>query len=94
VWITSGREIENYVDEATLAAAVKIVHPSIGIRKAAGQFTSALDYDGGKGGTFKGIDKVRIAKRVALGKADLSILDLRTQAKRLESFIRAANHDG
>lgn len=95
-WVTAGREVENYIDHATLQAAVRRVHPIKYDRPSAGdQYDHALYYrraasNGQRGGIEKDADKVRVAKVVVEGECTFE-LDLRERINDLISFIRFAN---
>ncbi|MBB3393034.1 hypothetical protein FHT82_005823 [Rhizobium sp. BK275] len=103
-WITKGREIENYIDHQALQRAVAGVYGDVYDKAdGSGQFDHALYFwrkapkARGKGGSSaedmlqKDVDKVRVAKAVCEGKADLSILDLKLRISELLEFIRSAN---
>lgn len=97
VWITKGREIENYVDATVLQEALNACHPSTYQRPdKVGQFDHAF-YFVRKGAKSAGeevytkADKVGAAKHVCEKPADLSILDLRTRIGELAAMIRRAN---
>ena len=98
VWITSGREIENYIDHGSLQAAVATVHPRIyGAPASGGPYDHALWFrrvveDGGKRTVEKTVDKVAVAHEVCKERADLQILDLEERVGELVSMIRKANH--
>jgi len=98
VWVTKGREIENYVPHDALQAAVKEAYPA--------KYHSALSDDpflhalhfrslspSGSRSTkiVTEVDKVRVAKIVTSKPAELDVLDLRKNVTDLVSRIRAAN---
>ncbi|MGL3211903.1 ATP-dependent nuclease [Bradyrhizobium sp. BR 1433] len=98
VWITKGREIENYVPFDVLQNAVKQVYA--GRYHSApdqGQYTHALHFwpVGTSGNRAKNletrVDKVRVAKFVVGGQLDLGTLDLKRNIQDLVSRIQKAN---
>lgn len=98
VWITAGREIENYLDHATLQEAVAKVHATkYGKPHKGGPFDHALHFwktevDGAKPEIEKTVNKVEISRKVAeMGDPNLDILDLRERLDELIKFIRNAN---
>ncbi|MDR1062739.1 MAG: ATP-binding protein [Azoarcus sp.] len=98
VWLTAGREIENYIPPSLLENAVCSVS---GIEssqpRSMGQYDHAYKYKDKKGHEFVA-DKIKIARAVAAKKADLSVLDLRKRVDELVAFIRNSSaqgrHDG
>lgn len=98
VWVTKGREIENYVDGPMLQAALKSLHPKI-YHKAAktSQFDHAFYFyrsptDGrSKLEVYKDGDKVGAASIVCQSPANLDILDLRERIFDIVNMILRAN---
>lgn len=97
-WITAGREIENYIEHNKLQTAVALCYPSTyGSPAVGGRYKHQLWFNRvpGTGRVKKSIeenvDKVRVARRVCEGTADLSILDLRARIDQLVALIRASN---
>lgn len=89
-WITSGREIENYLPDFLLDAAVAAVHPRAHrVVAGDGRFADVTRIKTKNG--ERQIDKVKVAHHVINEPADLSVLDLRRQMQRLVRFIRDAN---
>ncbi len=86
VWISAGREIENYVRPATMASVLQSVHPNTKFRAAKSAFACAYE---SHSKTFRA-DKVRIA-RDAVSTVDLDVLDLSTRVQALVQFIRESN---
>jgi predicted ATPase len=90
VWITAGREIENYVKPEAVQEALNEVAPrkrKYALPKSA--FDKALGADS-KGKPLA--DKVKVAHWLAEnGRLDLSRLDLSKRVKALACFIRDAN---
>jgi predicted ATPase len=98
VWITAGREIENYIDHATLQEAVKQVHAKIYEKPhKGGQFDHPLyfwrkEVDGPKPKVEEKVNKVEVSRKVMeMGDPNLDILDLRERLDELIEFIRNAN---
>lgn len=107
-WVTKGREIENYIKHELLQEAVKEACGSVYLRPTAGgQYDHALHFERFKrrasastGRTSKItsphietiVDKVKVARIVCRSVADLNILDLELQIKRLAQVIRDANN--
>ncbi|MCE8555596.1 AAA family ATPase [Ruegeria pomeroyi] len=92
VWITKGREIENYVDHAALQAALQSLHPRIYDHPAeGGAFDHAFFFYRKDGNVHQAADKVGAARLVCEGPAKLDILDLRDRVTELAGRIRVAN---
>jgi len=86
-WVTTGREIENYVSAHILRAAAEQVHPGLGSKVKSGQYERALPAKFGN----RTVDKVKIARAVAERDPDLDVLDLRMQIGRLVQLVETAN---
>ncbi|MEO0690061.1 MAG: AAA family ATPase [Pseudomonadota bacterium] len=95
VWITKGREIENYVPPSLLSDALKSVHPKLYHSPAPmGQFDHAFyfyHFEGSKRRIYEKANKVKLAMHVTNMPADLDVLDLKSQVNRLAEQIREAN---
>lgn len=97
VWITKGREIENYVDPSVLQDALKTCHPKIYKQQSkVGQYDHAFYFERNKpkqpqDKVYTKGDKVGAALHVCEHPADLSILDLKARIKELAEMIRRAN---
>ncbi|ACB23979.1 conserved hypothetical protein [Methylobacterium radiotolerans JCM 2831] len=101
IWITKGREIENYINFDQLQDAIKAVYPNLYDRpNGSGTFEHALFFRRkekfsrkGKPPTYvdEGADKVKVATRVCMDPTDFSILDLRNRVEDVVAMIRAAN---
>lgn len=98
VWITAGREMENYVDGAKLQSALKKLHPRIYQGACStGKYDHAFyfyqDNPNNKGTrkTCKDGDKVGVANLICQYDAELDVLDLRERLQKLVSMIRKAN---
>lgn len=86
VWITQGKEIENYLDDEIFNIAVKSVHPSIKRRIKWDRFSDITSKEKGKS-----IDKVAVARKISEQEPDYSMLDLDKQISMLIMAIREAN---
>jgi len=92
-WVTKGREVENYLNEALVEAAVLAVHPSAGALASCGQWANLLKYNKIKGGDVKEASKVKVAQHYTSSNiADLNCLDLKKQMEKLRVFILESNH--
>ncbi|MEO0930808.1 MAG: hypothetical protein AAFY14_09170 [Pseudomonadota bacterium] len=97
VWITKGREIENYVDPDALHDVLREMHPRVyggaldtGIYDHAFYF-SKKGVKPGQDKIFKDADKVGAADRLFQGAVDFSRLDLRERIDDLAAMIGRAN---
>ena len=102
VWITKGREIENYLDGAKVQETLKEIHRGI-YQSAApvGSYDHAFYFyrkqskkktpEENENILFKGADKVGLAQRLAASDLDLGILDLHEKIEGLARYIRKAN---
>ncbi|MEX0287010.1 MAG: AAA family ATPase [Paracoccaceae bacterium] len=97
IWVTKGREIENYVDPEILQSALKECHPTIyGKPNMVGQYDHAFyfarkDSKGPHAEIYKRGDKVGAALIVCKQKPDINRLDLRARLEQLATMIRNAN---
>lgn len=97
VWVTRGREIENYVDPETLHQALQTVHSSIYKKPiATGQYDNSFYFtrkspDKTGKSVFKNADKVKVATLVCKQPANLDILDLKERIRKLALLIKNAN---
>lgn len=90
-WITSGREIENYISAECMSKALLACYPEFHSQQSTDPFGHALPFKT-KGGQIKEkVDKVRVAKKVCESPANLDVLDLRKQVRSLVELIRKAN---
>jgi hypothetical protein len=91
-WVTSGREIENYIDHSILQAGVKLAHPEIYQSPKSGRhFDHALYFERKDGKVERKVDKVKVAKSVVKNPANFDILDLRIRIEELVAMMRSAN---
>lgn len=94
VWVTNGREIENYVTTEQLTEAVKTVHPkATKLSEQDRQYGKPLNYLKGENEeeVTSGFDKVRIARSVCEHDVDMSLLDLDEKVEALAAYIKIAN---
>ncbi|WP_065322700.1 AAA family ATPase [Tritonibacter mobilis] len=97
VWITKGREVENYVDPVLLHEALKSTHSSSYKGPVAtGQYDHAFYFERKQPNRkdekiHKQADKVSVAGYVCEQPANLDILDLKAQIGKLVELIRKAN---
>jgi predicted ATPase len=87
VWITAGREMENYVAATTMLSVLTAVHPKTPFKAARTQWDCTYEADNDR--SFSA-DKVAIA-RAAVCVVDLDVLDLKLRIEGLVKFIRSAN---
>jgi predicted ATP-dependent endonuclease of OLD family len=90
-WITAGREIENYIPPQLMEEAVKQVHPGAERVTATGQYQQCYHFKKKGGGIQKEVDKVKIARMIAQSDAELDILDLEENIRKMTKFIRQCN---
>jgi len=90
-WITKGREIENYIDLSTIEACVKAIHPSAIRLSSKGQWSNLLNYVNGSNKKVPA-NKVKVARHYTEHyEADLEVLDLKIQVRKIIRFIYSAN---
>jgi hypothetical protein len=89
IWISAGREIENYVPAETLSAAVELVAEGRGKSVKSGQFDKALPST--KPNSKYTVDKVATALKVEEAGCRLEAFDLIERVNDLSKFIRKAN---
>jgi hypothetical protein len=101
VWITAGREMENYVEGARLQKALRELHPRLFVAEGkTGQYDHAFYFfrdnpkKEGRRVTYKDADKVGLASKICQDEANLDILDLRERIGELTDLIRKANGIG
>lgn len=101
VWITAGREMENYVDGSKLQAAIKELHPRLFMAEGStGRYDNSFHFyrenpaRKGHRQSYKDTDKVGLAAKICEAEADLDILDLRERVVALTRMIKLANGIG
>lgn len=102
-WITKGREVENYVDHATLQAAVQeVTGGAYGKAVSGGPYDHALHFERSSPKRTRtkpvptslletNVDKVKVAKHVIRKPADFGVLDLRARVEEIVRMIHRAN---
>lgn len=88
VWVTRGREIENYYPEPRLREAVRKTTKKAKLPRQFDRYTYLFAYSG-KGGAR--IDKVKLASALTADPAPFEHLDLGREVRALCRFIREAN---
>ena len=95
VWITKGREIENYLPHDRLQAALEKKHPKIyGKPLEGGPYDHAFYFErkgAGQERIYKDGDKVGAATLLCAWEVDLGVLDLEERIEELATMIRRAN---
>jgi predicted ATPase len=94
VWITAGREIENYIPWKLRNQAVIEIHKAQSLQKdqtAEFPFDHPLAYLKDGKDVSSSFDKPKIAEHICEREADLSVLDLNEKIKGLVQFIKNAN---
>lgn len=87
VWVTQGREIENYIPPDVYKKAVQKIHPKIEVEFKEDQYSQRTKLKSGNS-----IDKVGVAKEVKENPPDYSILDLKEKIEKLIEFIHNSNN--
>ncbi|MER9415300.1 ATP-binding protein [Mesorhizobium sp. M0306] len=91
-WVTKGREIENYLSDATRDAVSKLAHTgSVGAAYKGNDYANGLAYTTSKGVVVEKVDKIKFAKAALAHETDWSRLDLEGQVGQLVKFIKKAN---
>jgi hypothetical protein len=91
VWLTEGREIENYVSLDLLTNAIKQVHPESTVTGPVDKYGDALSFVL-KNGKVGKPDKVEIARAAASADGPvLDVLDLHKKINEMAKFIAGAN---
>lgn len=90
VWVTAGREIENYISPQLLERAIQYCHKDFARSTGSGQFCRSLRYMTAEE-KEKDADKVKVAHVVVQSNPSLDVLDLQTRIGRLVDFIRLAS---
>jgi AAA ATPase domain len=90
-WITSGREIENYIDPKLVSAAISATHPTYKLTNSLEAYDNVLSVANRKGEPVQA-SKVKVALEVVKsGGPDFARLDLRDRVRDLIRFIRESN---
>lgn len=98
VWVTAGREIENYVEGGKIQSALKQLHPRIYKKSAkTGRYDHAFYFfredpkNSSKSAIYKEGNKVGAATIICDEPAELDKLDLRERTNELVEMIKKAN---
>jgi AAA15 family ATPase/GTPase len=90
-WITEGREIENYLPEEQVEAAIREVCPKATKRGPFGKYDNTLKIQGARGKETQA-NKIGVARHITEQyQPDISIYDLKQQLNKLVGFIRESN---
>ena len=91
-WLTSGREIENYLDTDLLQTTIQTLHSrSFGASLGMERYDNSLKYTNEDKTKDYTADKMKVAQQMSESELNLDLLDLRDQVTRLVTFIRDAN---
>ncbi|MBN2210442.1 MAG: AAA family ATPase [Sedimentisphaerales bacterium] len=91
VWITAGKEIENYLPFAQIEATLKEIYgPDNEIRKIT-DYETPIKFRKPGEKEYKTADKIRFARAIIAKPADFDVLDLAEQLDGLIKYIRQAN---
>jgi AAA15 family ATPase/GTPase len=90
VWVTKGREIENYIPQSIIEKVIKIVHRDVVNVIPSNDFTHRLIFKDSSG-KKKTADKVKVAHKVIDEPVNLDILDLKVMVNKLVRFIKESN---
>lgn len=91
-WITSGREVENYLDFDKLEESIKAVHPTAANIVAKSEWSNLLIYKKKHTTEEKTANKVKVARHyIENNLVNFKTLDLELRIKQLVEFIKIAN---
>ena len=94
VWVTKGREIENYIEHDQYERLVKDIHKGAKKLNKAGQHTDMTIFyteNSIKKDAQRNIDKIKLANKVINSDLSMSVYDLENKASELVKFIEKAN---
>lgn len=91
-WITTGREIENYIPQPKMEVALREVYSSFSKQLATGQFDHVLPFEKQDKQIHNKVDKVKIAHAISLRKTDMDVLDLEKRIAEILNLIYKSNH--
>lgn len=92
-WITSGREVENYLDFDKLEESIKAVHPTAANIVAKNEWSNLLIYKKKHTAEEKTANKVKVARHyIENNLANFKSLYLEQRIKQLVEFIKTANN--
>ena len=91
VWVTQGKEIENYLKPELIGTALNSIYAQdIKIRQYA-EYSNCIEYHKKDESKFKTADKVKVANQIANMDADFNVLDLNERVDALVCYIHKAN---
>ena len=94
VWVTAGKEIENYLPEYLYKSALNDIHANAETIPTYGRYQDLTEYwikPNKSDTTQRNIDKLKVSHYIEKKDADFSILDLKIKIKELSEFIKSAN---
>ena len=92
-WVTSGREVENYLDFDKLEESIKAVHPTAANIVAKSEWSNLLIYKKKHTAEEKTANKVKVARHyIENNLVNFKKLDLEARIKQLVEFIKTANN--
>jgi len=89
-WITSGREIENYINPEQLKQGANVICPGAGDSIICKKYSDCLAI-GSHNKRGKALDKMKLARQLIKSNLSLDVHDLKAQITKLAAFIRKAN---
>lgn len=92
-WVTAGREIENYIKPDRVAAALGKTYKNFLALESEDKYAHRLHFQckGSRRKINTDVDKMKIARLVCAGEADLGVHDLKRQVFRIVNMIKKAN---
>lgn len=90
LWVTNGKEIENYFPLKTVLEAVKKIHPSFESSNSKNIFSNCLEFKN-KDGKFRVADKIKVARELISLNLPIDEFDLKQKVSELVDFIGKAN---
>lgn len=90
IWVTKGREIENYIDEINLHKAIIDIYGEKVIPLKYSQYNKITNYKDDNNKNRK-CDKVRLAKKITEKPTNYKVLNLEEKIKELIDFINKSN---
>ena len=91
VWVTAGREIENYFGRELWEEAVRAAHPRAKKLLKYGRYERITRLPASTGAKPREIDKLKVAHYLTSKDADLTVLGLNKSVSDLVKFVRKAN---
>jgi AAA15 family ATPase/GTPase len=91
-WITTGREIENYIPEIIMQQALQAVYSSFHKQLKTSQFDHVLPFQRKDHTIHEKVDKIRVAHEVTQQPANLTIFGLEEKIEIIVDLIYRSNH--